>query len=112
MRYQRGQFWMCRSRLQGEALCVALTALTNPTPVPDFVRRAPGHARIHRLDRRSPISACRRALPPAGLAPWSGSRRPPCRILHRGGARPSLPTAKSQTVNEAILLDATAEAML
>ncbi len=28
----------------------------------------PGHARIHRLDRRSPLPVCRRALPPAGLA--------------------------------------------
>ena len=52
----------------------------------------PGHARIHRLDRRSPLPVCRRALPPAGLAPRSGSRRPPRRILLRRGARLSLPT--------------------
>jgi len=43
----------------------------------------PDHARIQRLDRRSPLPVRRRALPPAGLAPRSGSRRPPCRILHR-----------------------------
>src|ERR1017187_10168084 len=52
----------------------------------------PGHARIHRLDCRSPLPVWRRALPPAGLAPQSGSRRPPCRILLRRGARLSFPT--------------------
>ena len=38
--YQRGQFWIRRFRAQAEALCAALAALTNPTPAPDFVRRA------------------------------------------------------------------------
>ena len=50
------------------------------------------HARIHRLDRRSSLPVCRRALPPAGLAARSGSRRPPRRILLRRSARLSLPT--------------------
>src|SRR6204780_4662986 len=50
------------------------------------------HARIHRLDRRSPLPVRRRALPPVGLAPRSGSRRPPRRILHRRRARLSCPT--------------------
>ena len=40
MPYQRGQFWIRRFRAQAEALCVALTALTSPSPAPDFVRRA------------------------------------------------------------------------
>jgi transposase-like protein len=40
MPYQRGQFWIRRFRAQAEALCAALAALTNPTPAPDFVRRA------------------------------------------------------------------------
>ena len=38
--YQRGQFWVRRFRAQAEALCVALAALTKPTPAPDFVHRA------------------------------------------------------------------------
>ncbi len=50
------------------------------------------HARSQRLDRRSPIPVCRRALPPAGLAPRSDSWRPPCRILLRRSTRLSLPT--------------------
>ncbi len=45
-------------------------------PRPDYVR-------IHRLDCRSPLPVCRRALPPVGLAPRSGSRRPPRRTLLR-----------------------------
>ncbi len=36
---------------------------------------------IHRLDRRSSLPVRRRALPPAGLAARSRSRRPPRRIL-------------------------------
>ena len=40
MPYQRGQFWIRRFRAQAEALCVALAALTQPTPAPDFVHRA------------------------------------------------------------------------
>jgi hypothetical protein len=40
MPYQRGQFWVRRFRVQAEALCVALAALTQPTPAPDFVHRA------------------------------------------------------------------------
>jgi transposase-like protein len=40
MPYQRGQFWVRRFRAQAEGLCAALAALTNPTPAPDFVRRA------------------------------------------------------------------------
>jgi hypothetical protein len=40
MPYQRGQFWIRRFRAQAEGLCAALAALTNPTPSPDFVRRA------------------------------------------------------------------------
>ena len=40
MPYQRGQFWVRRFRAQAEALCATLAALTNPTPAPDFVRRA------------------------------------------------------------------------
>ena len=86
MPYQRGQFWIRRFRAQAESLCAALAALTNPTPAP------PGHARIHRLDRRSPLPVRRRALPPAGLAARSGSRRPPRRTLHRRRARLSFPT--------------------
>jgi transposase-like protein len=39
MAYQRGQFWVRRFRQQAEALCVALAALTKPTPAPDFVHR-------------------------------------------------------------------------
>src|SRR5580693_1638737 len=50
------------------------------------------HAPIRRLDRYSPLPVRRRALPPAGLAPRSGSRRPPRRILHRRRARLSFPT--------------------
>jgi len=38
--YQRGQFWLRRFRAQAAALCAALTALTKPTPAPDFVQRA------------------------------------------------------------------------
>jgi transposase-like protein len=40
MPYQRGQFWIRRFRRQAAALCVALTALTRPASVPDFVSRA------------------------------------------------------------------------
>ena len=40
MPYQRGQFWIRRFRAQAESLCVALAALTQPTPAPDFVHRA------------------------------------------------------------------------
>ena len=40
MAYQRGQFWLRRFRRQAEALCVALAALTTPTPAADFVERA------------------------------------------------------------------------
>jgi len=40
MPYQRGQFWIRRFLQQGEALCVALAALTKPAPAPDFIRRA------------------------------------------------------------------------
>ena len=40
MPYQRGQFWIRRFRAQAEALCVALAAVTHPTPAPDFVHRA------------------------------------------------------------------------
>jgi len=40
MPYQRGQVWIRRFRAQAEALCVALAALTQPTPAPDFVYRA------------------------------------------------------------------------
>src|SRR5260370_404467 len=56
-----------------------------PPPRPDY-------AGIHGLDRRSPLPVHRRALPPAGLAPWSGSARPPRRILLRRGACLSFPT--------------------
>jgi transposase-like protein len=38
--YQRGQFWVRRFRAQAEALCVALAALTQPPPAPDFLHRA------------------------------------------------------------------------
>jgi hypothetical protein len=38
--YQRGQFWIRRFRAQAAALCVALAALTQPTPAPDFLHRA------------------------------------------------------------------------
>jgi transposase-like protein len=40
MPYQRGQFWVRRFRAQAEALCVALAALTQPAPAPDFLHRA------------------------------------------------------------------------
>jgi transposase-like protein len=40
MPYQRGQFWIRRFRTQAETLCVALAALTQPAPAPDFVHRA------------------------------------------------------------------------
>jgi hypothetical protein len=40
MTYQRGQFWIRRFCAQAEALCVALAALTQPAPAPDFVQRA------------------------------------------------------------------------
>ena len=40
MPYQRGQFWIRRFRAQAEALCVALAALTQPAPAPDFLHRA------------------------------------------------------------------------
>jgi transposase-like protein len=40
MPYQRGQFWIHRFRVQAEALCAALAALTQPVPAPDFVHRA------------------------------------------------------------------------
>jgi transposase-like protein len=40
MPYQRGQFWIRRFRAQAEALCVALAALTQPAPAPDFVHRS------------------------------------------------------------------------
>ena len=73
MPYQRGQFWTRRFRAQAEALCAALAALTQPAPAPDFVSPRPDYVRIHRLDCRSPLPVCRRALPPVGLAPRSGS---------------------------------------
>ena len=38
--YQRGQFWVRRFRLQAEALCATLAALTKPASAPDFVHRA------------------------------------------------------------------------
>jgi transposase-like protein len=40
MPYQRGQFWIRRFRQQAGMLCVALVALTQPAPAPDFVSRA------------------------------------------------------------------------
>jgi len=40
MPYQRGQFCIRRFRAQAEALCVALAALTQPAPAPDFLHRA------------------------------------------------------------------------
>ena len=40
MPYQRGQFWIRRFRAQAQALCVALAAVTQPAPAPDFVQRA------------------------------------------------------------------------
>jgi len=40
MPYQRGQFWIRRFRTQAATLCVALAALTQPIPAPDFVHRA------------------------------------------------------------------------
>jgi len=40
MPYQRGQFWIRRFRAQAAALSVALAALTQPAPAPDFVHRA------------------------------------------------------------------------
>lgn len=40
MPYQRGQFWIRRFRAQAETLCIALAALTQPAPAPDFVHRA------------------------------------------------------------------------
>jgi hypothetical protein len=42
MPYQRGQFWLRRFRAQAAAVCVALAALTAPTPAPDFTGRALG----------------------------------------------------------------------
>lgn len=42
MPYQRGQFWLRRFRAQAAAICVALAALTAPTPAPDFIERALG----------------------------------------------------------------------
>lgn len=38
--YQRGQFWIRRFRSQAEKLALALAAITQPPPAPDFVRRA------------------------------------------------------------------------
>ena len=40
MPYQRGQFWVRRFQKQADGLCAALTALTTPTPAPDFLTRA------------------------------------------------------------------------
>ena len=40
MPYQRGQFWIRRFRAQAATLCASMTALTPPTPAPDFVHRA------------------------------------------------------------------------
>jgi hypothetical protein len=40
MPYQRGQFWTRRFRAQAVTLCATLSALTHPTPAPDFVHRA------------------------------------------------------------------------
>ena len=38
--YQRGQFWLRRFHAQAESLCVALAAITKPTPAPNFIQRA------------------------------------------------------------------------
>ena len=38
--YQRGQFWLRRFRAQAQSLCVALAAITKPTPAPNFIHRA------------------------------------------------------------------------
>ena len=40
MPYQRGQFWVRRFRVQAEALCATLAALTQPAAAPNFVHRA------------------------------------------------------------------------
>ena len=38
--YQSGQFWLRRFRFEAESLCVSLTAITKPTPAPNFLQRA------------------------------------------------------------------------
>ena len=71
--YQRGQFWLRRFRAQAAALCAALTALTKPTPAPDFVQRA-----LTMLESAGWISAHRFLF--AGLRQhllgWPGSLAP------------------------------------
>src|SRR5207247_3227916 len=49
----------------------------------------PAHAPIHGVDARAPLPSPQPSLPPAGLAPQSGSRRPPSRIVpgRRAGLR-------------------------
>ena len=92
MPYQRGQFWIRRFRAQA-ASAVRRTGRADSAHSRARLRPSRSHhAPIHRLDRRSSLPVCRRALPPAGLAARSGSRRPPRRILLRRSARLSLPT--------------------
>jgi hypothetical protein len=85
--YQRGQFWIRRFRAQAETLCAALAALTKPAAAPSFVQRA-----LAMLESTGWIAAHRFPLSPAGLAPRSGSRRPPRRIVFLRRARLSRPT--------------------
>ena len=67
MPYQRGQLWIRRFRVQAEALCVALAALTQPTPAPDFVHRA-----LAMLDSIGWIAAHRFLLPACAATCWVG----------------------------------------
>jgi hypothetical protein len=52
--YQRGQFWLRRFRSQAESLCVALAAVSKPTPAPTFIQRA-----LHMLESSGWIPAHR-----------------------------------------------------
>lgn len=40
MPYQRGKFWVRRSKQQAKALCAALASLTAILPASDFLTRA------------------------------------------------------------------------
>jgi len=73
MPYQRGQFWIRRFRAQAES-AVRRAGCVDPTGSrADFVHRALTMIESTGLDRRSPLPVCRRARPPAGLAPRSSS---------------------------------------
>ena len=72
MPYQRGQFWFAASARKPQRCAPRCLGCPQPLPRPTRLPR-PGHARIQRLDRRSPLLfaglRCHRLGWPRGLDP-------------------------------------------